>query len=438
MTIPTEAPAERGLLVGIAMKSRGSPSSDGRWPVEDSLAELAQLARTAGVEVVGQTYQRLESINPATLIGKGKVEELVEYRHDLGYDVLILDDELSPRQQRNLEEALGEDVKVLDRTALILDIFARHAHTHEGALQVELAQYEYRLPRLTRQWTHLARQAGGGAARGGVAGVGLRGPGETQLETDRREIGRRIARLKRELEQVRTHRRGYRRRRRKAAIPVISIVGYTNAGKSTLLNAISDANVLVEDKLFATLDPITRRVILPDGREVLFTDTVGFIQKLPTTLVAAFRATLEEVTEADLLLHVVDITHPNALEQSRAVEETLVEIEATGKPVVVALNKIDKLENPPLIQEMVAGFPNSLAISARERLGLTELLGRVETVLNQELMYVTVCIPYRESGLVSLFHRQGTVDREEHSKEGTVLAGRLPARYLEAFRHYLV
>jgi len=271
-----------------------------------------------------------------------------------------------------------------------------------------------------------------------VAGVGLRGPGETQLETDRREIGRRIARLKRELEQVRTHRRGYRRRRRKAAIPVVAIVGYTNAGKSTLLNAISDANVLVEDKLFATLDPTTRRVILPDGREVLFTDTVGFIQKLPTTLVAAFRATLEEVTEADLLLHVVDITHPNALEQSRAVEETLVEIEATGKPVVVALNKIDKLENPPLIQEMVAGFPNSLAISARERLGLTELLGRVETVLNQELMYVTVCIPYRESGLVSLFHRQGTVDREEHSKEGTVLAGRLPARYLEAFRHYLV
>lgn len=438
MIIPTEAPIERGFLVGIEMKSRGSPSSDGRWPVADSLAELAQLARTAGVEVVGQTYQRLESINPATLIGKGKVEELVKYRHRLGYDVLILDDELSPRQQRNLEKALGENVKVLDRTVLILDIFARHAHTREGALQVELAQYEYRLPRLTRQWTHLARQAGGGTARGGAAGVGLRGPGETQLETDRRGIGRRIARLKRELEQVRTHRRGYRRRRRKAAIPVVAIVGYTNAGKSTLLNAISNANVLVEDKLFATLDPTTRRVTLPEGRKVLFTDTVGFIQKLPTTLVAAFRATLEEVTEADLLLHVVDITHSNALEQSRAVEETLTEIEATGKPVVVALNKIDKLGNPSLIQELVAEFPNSLAISAQERLGLTELLARVETVLNQELVYVTVRIPYHESGLVSLFHRQGTVDSEEHSKEGTVLAGRLPARYLEAFRHYLV
>jgi len=406
--------------------------------VEDSLAELAQLARTAGVEVVGQTYQRLRSISPATLIGKGKVGELVEYRDELGYDVLIFDDELSPRQQRNLEEALGEDVNVLDRTALILDIFARHAHTHEGALQVELAQYEYRLPRLTRQWTHLARQAGGGAARGGVAGVGLRGPGETQLETDQREIGRRIARLKRELEQVRTHRRGYRRRRRKAAIPVVAIVGYTNAGKSTLLNAISDANVLVEDKLFATLDPTTRPVTLPEGRKILFTDTVGFIQKLPTTLVAAFRATLEEVTEADLLLHVVDVTHPNALRQSRAVEETLVEIEATGKPVVGALNKIDKLESPSLIQEMVAEFPNSLAISAKEGLGLTELLGRVEMVLNQELMYVTVCIPYHEGGLVSLFHRQGIVDRKEHGKEGTVLAGRLPPRYLEAFRRYLV
>jgi len=438
VTIPTEAPVERGFLVGIGLKSWRSPSSDGRWPVEDSLAELAQLARTAEVEVIGQTYQHLESINPATLIGKGKVEELVEVRDELGYDVLIFDDELSPRQQRNLEEALGEDVKVLDRTALILDIFARHAHTREGALQVELAQYEYRLPRLTRQWTHLARQAGGGAARGGTTGVGLRGPGETQLETDRREIGQRIARLKRELEQVRTHRRGYRRRRRKAAIPVVAIVGYTNSGKSTLLNAISDANVLVEDKLFATLDPTTRRVTLPEGRDALFTDTVGFIKKLPTTLVAAFRATLEEVTEADLLLHVVDVTHPNALEQSRAVEETLTEIEATGKPVVVALNKIDKLGNPSLIQEMVAEFPNSLAISARERLGLTELLGRVETVLNQDLVYVTVCIPYHESSLVSLFHRQGTVDKEEHSKEGTVLAGRLPARYLEVFHRYLV
>jgi len=420
------------------LKSRGSPSSDGRWPVEDSLAELAQLAHTASVEVVGQIYQRLESINPATFIGKGKVEELVEYRDELGYDVLIFDDELSPRQQRNLEESLGEDVKVLDRTALILDIFARHAHTHEGTLQVELAQYEYRLPRLTRQWTHLARQAGGGAARGGATGVGLRGPGETQLETDRREIGRRIAHLKQELEQVRTHRRGYRSRRRRAAIPVVSIVGYTNAGKSTLLNAISDANVLVEDKLFATLDPITRRVTLPEGREALFTDTVGFIQKLPTTLVAAFRATLEEVTEADLLLHIVDVTHPNALEQSRAVEDTLVEIEATDKPMVVALNKIDRLENPSLIQELVAEFPNSLAISAREGLGLVELLGRVETVLNQEWVYVTVRIPYREGSLVSLFYQQGTVDKEEHGKEGTILAGRLPARYLGAFRRYLV
>jgi len=263
----------------------------GPWPVEDSLAELAQLARTAGIAVVGHMYQRLDAPNPATLIGSGKLEELIEAVRETGANVVIFDDELSPRQQRNLEEALGDEIKVLDRTALILDIFAQHAHTREGALQVELAQYEYRLPRLTRAWTHLARQAGGAAGRGGIGGGGLRGPGETQLETDRRVIRRRIAHLKRELEQVRTHRELYRRRRRRTGIPVVSIVGYTNAGKSTLLNAISGADVLVENKLFATLDPTTRRVTLPGGTVALFTDTVGFIQKLPPQLVARKAAT---------------------------------------------------------------------------------------------------------------------------------------------------
>ena len=256
------------------------------WRVEDSVDELAQLAATAGIEVVGRTIQRLEAPNPATYIGSGKVEEVLTWKRELGYDVLLFDDELLPRQQRNLEQEL--DVKVLDRTALILDIFASHARTKEGSLQVELAQYEYRLPRLTRMWTHLSRQA--------VGGVGLRGPGETQLESDRREIGRRIADLRRQLEEVRAHRRQYRSRRSKAGVPVVSIVGYTNSGKSTLLNALAGSDVLVEDRLFATLDPTTRRVELPNGSSVLFTDTVGFIHKLPTQLVAAFHATWRRST----------------------------------------------------------------------------------------------------------------------------------------------
>ncbi len=418
------------------------------WSVEDSLEELAQLARTAGIEVVGRTCQRLAAINPATYVGKGKVEEVKEDKVDLGYDVLIFDDELSPRQQRNLEDAL--DVKVLDRTALILDIFAQHARTREGALQVQLAQYEYRLPRLTRHWTHLSRQMAGGAGRRGASGlrgagagsgglgVGLRGPGETQLETDRREIRRRIAQLKEELEQVRAHRRLHRRQRQRAAIPVVAIVGYTNAGKSTLLNALSGANVLTADMLFATLDPTTRRVTLPSGREALFTDTVGFIKKLPATLIAAFRATLEEINEADLLLHVVDITHKGALEQSQAVEETLEELEATDRPIVVALNKIDRLNDPDAVQEILAEFPNSLAISAREGIGLEELLARIDEIFQESMVRIKAYIPYSESELMAFFHQRGVVEKEEHDGQGTTLMGRVPARFLKAFQRYLV
>lgn len=411
-------------------------SERGGWSVEDSLAELAQLARTAGVEVEGQVFQRPDTINPATYIGKGKVKEIDDLKEELDCDLIIFDDELSPRQQRELEEAW--EVKVLDRTSLILDIFAQHAHTREGQLQVELAQYEYRLPRLTRMWTHLARQAGGGTARGGAGGVGLRGPGERQLEVDRRRIRERIAQLKRELERVRTHRHLYRYQRRRAAIPVAAIVGYTNAGKSTLLNAISGAEVLVEDKLFATLDPTTKRVPLPQGQVALFSDTVGFIQKLPTQLVAAFRATLEEINDADLLLHIVDITHPNALLQSRVVEDTLKDLGATDIPVVVALNKVDRLNSPDQVQGMIQEFPNSLAISARDGVGLEELLARVGAVLNEDLVRIKACIPYREGELVSLFHRWGLVEREEHGPEGTTLEGRLPVRFLKAFRHCLV
>ena len=339
------------------------------------MAELALLADTAGLDVVGQVYQRLERPNPQTYIGPGKVEEVRMLAEETLAEVVLFDEELSPRHLRELEKIFGDKLRVLDRTALILDIFAQHAATREGALQVELAQYEYRLPRLTRAWTHLARQAGGGGGRSGsVGGVGLRGPGETQLEVDRRDIRRRISHLKEELEKVRTHRQQYRSRRKKSRIPVVAMVGYTNAGKSTLLNKLSAADVYVADQLFATLDPTTRRVQLPGGNLALFTDTVGFIQKLPTELVAAFRATLEEITEADLLLHVVDVTHANAWAQAEAVYQVLSDISAGDIPILTVLNKIDLLVNPEAAQEAIDEFPNSAAISALTGRGIPEML----------------------------------------------------------------
>jgi len=421
--------------VGVELKAPAALSADGHWPVKESLAELAQLARTAGLVVVGQATQRLKHPHPATFIGPGKAKEVAKKVTETAADVVIFDDELSLRHQRELEEVLGDGIKLLDRTALILDIFAQHAHTREGALQVELAQYKYRLPRLTRAWTHLARQAGGRAG-GSTGGVGVRGPGETQLETDRRVIGKRISRLKQELEEVRAHRGRHRARRRREGIPVVAIVGYTNAGKSTLLNALTGADVLVEDKLFATLDPTTRRVALPGGGVALFTDTVGFIQKLPTQLVAAFRATLEEVTEADLLLHVLDVTHPQAARQAGAVYETLEEIGAAGKPIVDALNKIDRLPTSDAILPLMAGFPNSVAISALTGEGLESLLVRVEGVFEAHMVRLDVLIPYELGELVDLFHRRGLIEREEHTGAGTRIVGRMP-RGLAARFHEL-
>jgi GTP-binding protein HflX len=430
-TFTVEPPPETAILVGVEIKGRPAP-----WRLADSLAELEQLARTAGLEVVGVLEQRLERLNPATLIGKGKVEELVALRADAGAQTVIFDDELAPAQQRELERALGEDVKILDRTALILDIFAQHARTREGSLQVELAQYEYRLPRLTRAWTHLARQAGGAAARGGTAGVGLRGPGETQLEVDRREIGRRIAHLKQELEEVRAHRAQHRRRRFEEGIPVVALVGYTNAGKSTLLNALSGAQVFAADQLFATLDPTTRRLALPGGREVLMTDTVGFIQKLPTSLVAAFRATLEEIAEADLLVHVVDITHDNVGEQVATVLQVLDDLGASERPIVTALNKIDRLPASGGAASHLSDQPNSVALSALTGEGMPELLARLEDVLGEELVEVAVMLPYRRGDLLGLFHQRGVIEREQHSAEGTLVWGKLPSRLAPRFQAY--
>jgi len=406
-------------------------------PVDDSLDELALLARTAGVEVVDRVVQRVSQIDPATFIGSGKLEEVIERVAETNADMVIFDDELSPRHQRELEKRLGENVQVIDRSALILEIFSQHARTREGALQVELAQYEYRLPRLTRQWTHLARQAGGGAARGGAAGVGLRGPGETQLEVDRREIRRRITHLKEELEGVRAHRQRHRMQRNRAGIPTVALVGYTNAGKSTLLNALSGADVYVANQLFATLDPTTRRIELPNGRAVLLSDTVGFIQKLPVTLVAAFRATLEEVVEADLLLHVVDISDPHAWDQIDVVEDTLAELDATRIPKILVLNKIDRGEQalPPALEGL--GYRAVVRTSALKGRGLEELREAIGQALSETLVEMTLLIPYAQGDVLSTVHEMGVVENETHTERGVEVTVRVPPRAvgrLEAFR----
>ena len=429
----TAPPRERALLVGVELRGQ-----EGLLSLDESLNELVLLADTAGLDVIGQVTQRLDKPNVQTFIGPGKVEEVQILVEENNANVVIFDEELSPRHQRELEEVFGLKVRVLDRTALILDIFAQHAHTNEGALQVELAQYEYRLPRLTRAWTHLARQTGGGGGRTGTTGgVGLRGPGETQLEVDRRDIRRRISHLKRDLDKVRLHRQQYRARRKRSRIPVVAIVGYTNAGKSTLLNHLSDADVYVADQLFATLDPTTRRVMLPGSNQALFTDTVGFIQKLPTTLVAAFRATLEEIAEADLLLHLVDIMHPNAHAQAKAVLEMLSEIDADHIPVITALNKIDQLNDPERARSTVAGFPNSVAISALQGDGIPDLLRKVSENLYDTYTPIRVRLPYQEGGLISLFHDQGQVELVEHGQSGVIIQGRLPGRFLARYRPFV-
>ncbi|MDQ4075580.1 MAG: GTPase HflX [Chloroflexota bacterium] len=424
--IPVPNREETCYLVGVAIKGE----HDSLWSIEDSLSELARLAETAGLQVVGQSSQNLEAPNPATYIGSGKVEEVKERIRGQNVGTVIFDDELSPGQQRNLEREFGEDVKVLDRTALILDIFAQHAATKEGQLQVELAQYEYRLPRLTRMWTHLARQAGGGAARAGAGGVGLRGPGETQLEVDRREISAKIARIKRSLEDVRRHREQYRQRRERSGIPTVALVGYTNAGKSTLLNALSGANVLVENKLFATLDPTTRRVELPEGWEILFTDTVGFIQKLPTHLVAAFRATLEEIESADLLLHVVDISHPMADGQIDAVEEVLETLGLVDKPLLMAWNKSDLLsdERREVFAREAARYGDSVLVSAQTGEGIPKLLEKTEEMLRCQMVEIDVRIPYSHGDLINLIHERGQIEEESHEQDGTHVRAYVPQR----------
>ncbi|MFN8384898.1 MAG: GTPase HflX [Anaerolineales bacterium] len=425
---PTSPPREKAFLVGVDLYQQKTFLS-----LDDSLAELALLADTAGLDVAGELTQKLDRPHVKTYIGPGKVDELKMLVEETLAQVIVFDDELSPRHQRELQEALGKNVRVLDRTALILDIFAQHAHTKEGMLQVKLAQYEYYLPRLTGQWTHLERQAGGGGGRSGSSGgVGLRGPGETQLEVDKRAIRREIAHLKKELDKVSAHRERYRAQRKRSRIPTVALVGYTNAGKSTLLNRLTKSEVYVADQLFATLDP-RRRVELPGGYQALMTDTVGFIQKLPTTLIEAFHATLEEILEADLLLHVVDISHPNALNQFNSVQQTLDELGASHIPVVTALNKIDRLRDPQSAKEITSRYSHAAVISAAKGVGIPELLQLIHQELYETYTPIHVRLPYQQGALISLFHEAGQVERIEHGRGGVVMQGRIPGRLVAQF-----
>ena len=411
---------ERVFLVGAELKN-GSPID-----ARESLEELAELAGTAGAEIIGDGLQKLERPHAATFIGKGKAAEFADRCKQGAVDTVIFDDELSPAQTRNLERLF--DCKVLDRTALILDIFAQRARTREGKMQIELAQLQHILPRLTRFWTHLSRQKGG---------IGMRGDGETQLEVDRRRILERISRLRRDLEEVKKHRTTQRRGRQRSHWPLVSIVGYTNAGKSTLLNALTGAAVLAEDKLFATLDPTTRRVRLPTNQNALLSDTVGFIRKLPHQLVESFKATLEEVVEADLLMHVVDAANPAAAEQIAAVNEVLKEIQADDKPTLMVFNKTDLLPARNGNLHWVREHDHAVAISARKKQGLDELLAELGTMLRPIRAHLSLTIPQSNGQALARIRAIGQVDEEHYEGNHVHLKARIPHHLRQEFAPYI-
>jgi len=393
--VEEQSSIERCVLVGLDL-----PSSP--WPLKESLDELERLVESAGAAAVARLVQSLKRPDPATYLGSGKVEELKALAGEVEADVAVFDDELSPAQARNLEQAL--ELKVVDRTQLILDIFAQRARTKEGKLQVELAQLTYLLPRLVGFGTSLSRLGGG---------IGTRGPGETKLEVDRRRIRTRMAEIRRDLAEVRRQRSLQRKGREAALAPVCALVGYTNAGKSTLLNRLTGAGVYADDRLFATLDPTIRQAMLPGGGSILLVDTVGFIRKLPHDLVAAFRATLEEVVYADLLVHVIDISSPDWYDQARAVHETLAQLEVAGKPVVTAYNKVDRAD-PTEVTAATARTPHAVAISAATGLGLEDLLKEIERSLPEASVRGVYAVPYADAHVVAWMHTHGKVLREEY------------------------
>jgi GTP-binding protein HflX len=409
--------------VGIELKGRKD------WETRDSLEELAELAITAGGIVVGDGVQKLASLNAATFIGKGKADEFGAQCKELDVDTVVFDDELSPAQSRNLEKIFN--CKVLDRTSLILDIFAQRARTREGKLQIELAQLQHLLPRLTRFWGHLSRQKGGIGMRGGE--------GETQLETDRRRVQDRIAKIRGELEVVRRQRSTQRNARQRNQWPIASIVGYTNAGKSTLLNKLTGAEVLVEDKLFATLDPTTRKLHLPTNQNVLLTDTVGFIRKLPHGLVEAFKATLEEVVQSDLLIHVVDVSHPQAGEQIQSVDAVLKEIGAEGKPTLMVFNKTDLLNGSrETLNRFLERYPHGVAISADSGDGIPTLLAELGSQIRPLREFVELSVPHEQSSVIARLHEVAQVIERRYNGKTARFKARIPPHFHREFERFLV
>lgn len=420
----TEVVPERALLVGVEL-----PRSE--WSLEDSLAELARLVETDGAVVVGSLTQRLASPVPRTFIGKGKCDELVELVQSLEVDVVVFDDELTPSQQSNLERIVKEPVKVIDRTALILDIFGQHAHTHEGRIQVQLAQLQYVLPRLRGMWSHLV----GEQTRGGI---GSRfGQGESQLEVDRRLIRSRITHLRRELSQLETRREQQGKARQSSGIFRVALVGYTNAGKSTLLNRLTGSSVLAHDQLFATLDPTTRALTLEEGRRVTITDTVGFIQKLPTTLIEAFKSTLAEVKDAHLLLHIVDACDVHAELEIEATRDVLNEIGAGEKRSILVFNKADLLDEGEK-RALRIRYPDSLLISAEEGLGMNGLIHCISQEASREEETMSVLIPYAQGSLVQKVHERCRIVSERYTNEGVELTVRVGADFSANLKPYLV
>lgn len=421
-TASLQVMSERAILIGMEWGR-----NDSLWTVDDSLEELKQLADTAGATVIKKFIQKRPKSDPAFFIGRGKVQELALYAQQENIDLCIFDDELSTAQQRNIESVMG--IRILDRTALILDIFAQRARTNEGKLQVELAQLQYTLPRIMGKGLMLSRLGGG---------IGTRGPGETKLEVDRRRIRDRIAFIKDQIEKVKAVRSLHRSKRKKNNVFEVSLVGYTNAGKSTLLNTLTNSDIYAKDQLFATLDPTTRQLTLPNKQEIIITDTVGFIQRLPHQLIAAFRSTLEVVTEADLLVHVIDVSHELYKEQAAAVHEVLKEIGAETKPVITVYNKIDKLPPDSKLADRLALEEDTVCISAAKKLNLETLQQMIESHLKSKAVEVTLCIPYAETAKAAQLHETANVLEQEYTENGAVMKVILPVEDLEAYNEYIL